>query len=369
MEKIVVTSKDVNDIIMPPPGSAPDPVAHRPALSVPWRLATLPLVLALPVLCLTALAVRFALRDGSPRRRLAWTAWFNSLLIASGLLTTLLFSMAYFLMPRPMRFVSSLPALEYTLEFPKLPAAEVMPARRVAERTTPLVFVLSPDTGNWRLSESYLETAAVGAGLLVHANESGFLLATNRHVVDGDGWLHAGGKAGTILVFSKAGDYARARVVARHKDLDLALVWMKRGAGKSTFVQPILPFGKVETGQNVFVIGHPERLFFSLSTGIVMRTDGDKMVQISAPVSPGNSGGPVYDEYGRLLGVVSFKVDRRFNPNAENLNFAVRADALLEGNSWEFEAGGKELMAGWRKAYEVAFGREALQPGAARASR
>ncbi|MCZ2156330.1 MAG: serine protease, partial [Bryobacterales bacterium] len=218
-------------------------------------------------------------------------------------------------------------------------------------------FVLSPDNGDWRLSANYLDTAAVGAGMLLHADASGFLLATNRHVVDGESWLHSGGSSGTILVFSKAGDYARAQVVGRHKNLDLALVWMKRGSGQSKFIQPILPFGEVQTGQNVFVIGHPERLFFSLSTGIVMRTDGDKMVQISAPVSPGNSGGPVYSEKGELLGVVSFKVDRRFNPNAENLNFAVRADALLDQGSWEFEAGGKELMAGFRNAYEAAFGR------------
>lgn len=381
MEKIVVTTRDVREVIVPPAGTAPETAVQKAPLSLGLRLATLPLVLALPVLCLVAVAVRLAVRNHSPKPKHAWAAWFNSLLIASGLLTTLFFSMAYFLAPRPMRFVSSLPALEYLAAFPKLPTAEPMTAQQIAQRTTPLVFVLSPDTGNWKLPDSYLESAAVGAGLLLHADKNGFLLATNRHVVDGDGWLNLGGKLNpggkpnpddtseTILVFSKAGDYGQAQIVARHKDLDLALVWMKRGAGESAFVQPIAPFSEAEAGKSVFVIGHPERLFFSLSTGIVMRAHEDKMVQISAPVSPGNSGGPVYEEHGRLLGVVSYKVDRRFNPNAENLNFAVRADALLDGENWDYRANGKELMANWRKAHQEAFGTKSAPPAPAAGAR
>ena len=356
MEKVVVTTRDLREVIVPPVGTTPEPVAQKPPLSLGLRLATLPLVLALPVLCLVAIAARLAIRNHPPKPKHAWAAWLNSLLIASGLLTTLLFSMAYFLAPMPMRFVSSLPALEYLPEFPKPPSAEPMTAQQLAQRTTPLVFVISPDSGNWQLPGNYLETAAVGAGLLLHADNSGFLLATNRHVVDGDGWLGKPGPTETILVFSKAGDYGQARVVARHKNLDLALVWMKRGAGESAFVQPIAPFREAMAGKNIFVIGHPERFFFSLSTGIVMRAHEDTMVQISAPVSPGNSGGPVYDDRGELLGVVSYKVDRRFNPNAENLNFAVRADALLDEGPWDFRANGKELLASFKKAHTVAFG-------------
>lgn len=355
MEKIVVTTQEVQGVSAPPAGTSPGAVEHRAPLSWGVRLATLPLVLVLPLLCLVALAVRLAVHTATPRNKHAWTAWFSSLLIASGLLTTLLFSMAYFLAPRPMRFISSLPALEYLKEFPKLPAEEPMTAQQLAQRTVPLVFVLSPDGGNWNLPESYLDSAAVGAGLLLHADKEGFLIATNRHVVDGDSWLSPGSRADSILVFSKAGDYGQARVVARHKELDLALVWMKRGAGDSTFVQPVAPFAAAETGKSVFVIGHPQRYFFSLSTGIVMRTHEERMVQISAPVSPGNSGGPVYDERGNLLGVVSYKVDRRFNPNAENLNFAVRADALLDTNPWDFLANGKALMDKWKSAHEAAF--------------
>lgn len=356
MEKIVVTTGDLREVIVPPAGTAPGPIAQKPPLSLGLRLATLPLVLALPVLCLVAIAVRLAIRNHSPKPKHAWAAWLNSLLIASGLLTTLLFSMAYFLAPMPMRFVTALPALEYLPEFPKLPTAEPMTAQQIAQRAAPLVFVLSPDAGNWKLPGNYLDTAAVGAGLLLYADKDSFLLATNRHVVDGEGWLGTAPTTESILVFSKSGDYGQARVVARHKDLDLALISLKRGSGASTFVQPVAPFSEAVAGKSIFVIGHPQRLFFSLSTGIIMRTHEDKMVQISAPVSPGNSGGPVYDDHGELLGVVSRKVDRRFSPNAENLNFAVRADALLDEAPWDFQANGKELLAAFRKAHAAAYG-------------
>ena len=83
------------------------------------------------------------------------------------------------------------------------------------------------------------------------------------------------------------------------------------------------------------MIGHPEGLRFTLSTGIISRLDGP-LIQLSAPVSPGNSGGPVFDDRGDLVGIVTSMVDKHGDPNAENLNFAVRADALLDDTNWEF---------------------------------
>jgi hypothetical protein len=56
----------------------------------------------------------------------------------------------------------------------------------------------------------------------------------------------------------------------------------------------------------------------------------------------------VYDEFGNLLGIVTSKVARSMEPEAENLNFAVSADALLHEADWEFVAGGsapKNLLA------------------------
>src|SRR5262249_16000752 len=81
-------------------------------------------------------------------------------------------------------------------------------------------------------------------------------------------------------------------------------------------------------------------LNFSVSTEIVSRTPDNDVLQVSAPVSPGNSGSPVYDEYGNLLGIVTSKVARSMKPDAKNLNFAMSTDALLHESDWEIVKSG-----------------------------
>jgi S1-C subfamily serine protease len=109
---------------------------------------------------------------------------------------------------------------------------------------------------------------------------------------------------------------------------------MRRENAQTDFVEPLRMFKTVEVGEQVFVIGHPEGLEFSLSGGLVAQKRGKDLIQMSAPVSPGNSGGPVYDSHGRLIAIVQSVIDKSKSPNAENLNFAVRADDLLIEDSW-----------------------------------
>jgi S1-C subfamily serine protease len=144
-----------------------------------------------------------------------------------------------------------------------------------------------------------------------------------------------------------SGSWAAADVIARHKNLDLALLWVPRDLGGGNFAEPIANSSDVADGESVFVIGHPEGLRFTLSTGIISRTDSNT-IQISAPVSPGNSGGPVFDDKGALVAIVTSMVDKHGDPNAENLNFAVRADALLDDSGWNFGKSGHKRLAEYR---------------------
>ena len=130
-----------------------------------------------------------------------------------------------------------------------------------------------------------------------------------------------------VMVSVGMNGWASAQVVGRHKHLDIALLWLDRHFGDAEFTQPVATYGSVQMGEKIFVIGHPEGLNFSVSNGIVSRTPGNDVLQVSAPISPGNSGGPVYDEFGNLLGIVTSKVARSMEPEAENLNFAVSTDA------------------------------------------
>ena len=84
----------------------------------------------------------------------------------------------------------------------------------------------------------------------------------------------------------------------------------------------------LETGASIFTIGAPQNLSDSISDGLVSgkrQLFSRKMLQISAPISPGNSGGPVIDAYGNVVGVASF-----YHKRGQNLNFATPIDNNLK---------------------------------------
>jgi len=93
---------------------------------------------------------------------------------------------------------------------------------------------------------------------------------------------------------------------------------------------------KQAVGNDVHLIGHPMSLVWTYSHGVVtaLRTKfqfGDEkvadVIQIDASISPGNSGGPLLDDTGNIIGVVTFS---NVGKNAQNLNFAVTAREVKE---------------------------------------
>ena len=73
-------------------------------------------------------------------------------------------------------------------------------------------------------------------------------------------------------------------------------------------------------------MGNPHGLKHSVVSGVISgrrEIDGRKMLQLAMPVEPGNSGGPVLDMQGRVLGIVTMK-----SVVTENLGFAVEVNAL-----------------------------------------
>ncbi len=79
-------------------------------------------------------------------------------------------------------------------------------------------------------------------------------------------------------------------------------------------------------GETVFTLGHPLGDEFSLSSGIISgyRFDGSPRMQITAPISQGSSGGPVLNQWGEVVGLVS-----SYKQGAQNLNLVVPASELL----------------------------------------
>jgi S1-C subfamily serine protease len=336
MDRIVITTQEVDRTPAPVPGM-PEARPQRLPNPVPlWaRLLLIPLVIVLPLLSLVALIIRVSVRKQTPRALQAWSSYLLTLLIISGFLSTIVtvLSVSLSWAPAPDAVGVALSNLDERSNFPALPAGRTMSGVELSTTLKPLVLLASPAAKHW-FSHVESTSGLLGAALILQADTHGYLLATARHVADGEGWRGHNG-AQKVMVSDGMNGWAAAQVVGRHKRFDVALLWLERRSGESEFRQPVATYASVLSGEKIYVIGHPEGLNFSISNGLVSRTPGNDVLQISAPVSPGNSGGPVYDEYGNLLGVVTSKVARSEEPEAENLNFAVSTEAFLHESDWE----------------------------------
>lgn len=94
---------------------------------------------------------------------------------------------------------------------------------------------------------------------------------------------------------------------------------------------------QLRVGQKVYAIGSPKGLDMTLSDGLVSslrQTPEGALIQTSAPISPGSSGGGLFTEEGLLVGIVTFQM-----ASGQNLNFALPVDWVLRmGNSSRAEA-------------------------------
>ena len=133
-----------------------------------------------------------------------------------------------------------------------------------------------------------------GSGFLVDAR--GYIL-TNEHVVH---------RAKTVKVVLQARDTFPATILSTDENHDLAL--LKIDAGKPLSVVPIGNSSEVKRQQRVLAIGFPFGEDKVTSTGgsiISIRTEGaDQLIVTDAVVNPGNSGGPLLNDRGEVIGVV-----------------------------------------------------------------
>ena len=151
------------------------------------------------------------------------------------------------------------------------------------------------------------QPVALGSGFFVKEN----VIASNFHVVE---------KAtrGYAKLVSQKTRYAIQGVVGLDSKHDLVLLAVEGASA------PSLKLGdgsKVAVGDTIFAVGNPQGLEGTFSQGIISgirQLETDSLLQITAPISPGSSGGPVLDSEGRVIGVAvaTFRT-------GQNLNFAI----------------------------------------------
>jgi Trypsin-like peptidase domain len=146
-----------------------------------------------------------------------------------------------------------------------------------------------------------------GSGFIVTPNGA---IVTNLHVVRG---------ASMVRVKLPSGDmYKTADVVDIDDAKDLVVLKIKG------FQLPTVRLGdsdRVEAGESVVVISSPEGLTNSVTTGVisgVRRLETHRVFQITAPTSPGSSGGALFDSTGAVIGIVTYVLK-----SGQNINFAV----------------------------------------------
>ncbi|HEY5329962.1 MAG TPA: trypsin-like peptidase domain-containing protein [Acidobacteriaceae bacterium] len=336
-QTVVVSAEEISQL--EPLADFPTPTFQKLKSPVPrWaRVCLSALAPLLPIVAIIAFVLRIAFRNQPSNVRYAWLSFMSTLLIVSALFSTVAAVVVVSFVPVPAIVNTGLPDLDERNQFVALPAKTVLASSDASEQLKPLVIVVSPTVRLWNHQD--VPAPQFGAGALLFADKSGYLFATANHVVTlaADKSAPASGHA---MVATASGVWSSAAVVATAPDLDLALLWVGRHSGSSEFVQPI---ATPQDGSAIFVIGHPEGLKFTLSTGIVSGLR-DQTIQVSAAISPGNSGGPVYDDRGNLVGIVSSKFDHNIDPNAENIGFATKADALFDPSHWRFTADGKKLL-------------------------
>jgi hypothetical protein len=178
-------------------------------------------------------------------------------------------------------------------------------ARDIAQKSFPsVVMLLMEDTNSQPLS--------LGSGFFVDDD----LVATNLHVVEG-----ASGGYAKIVGEKQKYDIAGFVGIDAQRDLVLLKITAARA--------PFLSLGdsrRVAVGDEIYAIGNPQGLEGTFSKGIISgirKVGKDILLQITAPISPGSSGGPILNAQGEVIGVAvaAFR-------GGQNLNFAIPSSYL-----------------------------------------
>jgi len=177
------------------------------------------------------------------------------------------------------------------------------------------------------------DTLQYGNKNVMHSSGTGFaissngLIVTNYHVTNGRTGIKVRGINGDFLK-----RYA-AKVLVEDKNNDLSIIQITDSSFKSLGIVPYTISSKSsDVGSSVFTLGYPLMTVMGdeikLTNGIISSKSGFKgditSYQISVPIQPGNSGGPLFDENGNVVGILNSKLT-----NVDGVSYAIKSSYLL----------------------------------------
>ncbi len=176
-----------------------------------------------------------------------------------------------------------------------------LPASEIAKKALPSVVILT-------MQDSAGRHAKLGSGFFVGDG----IVATNFHVIEG-------ARRGSARLVGSDTSYQVSGTVAIDEQHDLALLAV---SGSNAPVLPVSAGTNLATGDTIYVVGNPEGLEGTFSQGIISSfrklEEETELLQITAPISQGSSGGPVLNRMGQVVGIAVFTWKE-----GQNLNFAV----------------------------------------------
>lgn len=184
-------------------------------------------------------------------------------------------------------------------------------------------WALSPEEVFARASQSVVvvevekdgQEIGSGSGVIIGPSDA----VTNCHVIE----------KGDAFFIAREGKRIRAVLIDWDPSKDLCALRFRPGKPFHVPISGAVPHHALAVGQKVYAIGAPRGLELTMSSGIVsaIRTIGDELtlVQTDAAMSPGSSGGGLFDEQARLVGITTFLIRE-----SQNLNFALPATLVIE---------------------------------------
>lgn len=150
----------------------------------------------------------------------------------------------------------------------------------------------------------------VGSGFSIKEN----IIMTNAHVV---------GNNKNVDVNLYNGETLKGTVIKTDDSIDLALIEVDKSIASLKINEDDLSIG-----QEVYAIGAPKDMPYTMTKGIISALDRqigqNTYIQIDASVNSGNSGGPLLDETGNVIGIITLKAS-----DAEGIGFAINASDIL----------------------------------------
>jgi S1-C subfamily serine protease len=190
------------------------------------------------------------------------------------------------------------------------------------EHSKEVYLKLYPTSEDVASTENHASVSGTGFAI----STAGYIV-TNHHVVE---------NASSIRVKGINGDFSRsynAKVVADDKNNDIAILRIQDPAFTSLGRMPYIIRAKtIDVGSSIFCLGYPLRATMGdevkLTNGIVSSKSGFQgditSYQISAAVQPGNSGGPLFNANGDLVGIINAR-----HEGAENVSYAIKSSYLV----------------------------------------